>query len=160
MNLQILAIGRLKGECERRMVEDYLARARPFLRTMGLSGIGVREFAESRAASAAQRKAQEAATLRKAAGKGAILLALDEGGELPSSREFSIRLKKLAMSGAPGLAILIGGPDGLDADLLKQSRLTISLGRMTWPHRLARILIAEQLYRAATIHAGHPYHRD
>ncbi len=160
MKLLVLAIGRLKGDCERRMAGEYLKRAAPLLRRMGFSSVEMREFPESRAASAARRKAEEAEALRKAAGKGAVFIALDERGENIGSRDFSARLKKLGASGAPALAVLIGGPDGLDADLRARARLVLSFGALTWPHRLARIMAAEQLYRAATIAAGHPYHRD
>ena len=160
MKLLVLAIGRMKGDCQARLVEDYLRRAGPFLRKMGVSAAQIREFPESRAATACARKAEEAGVLRAAAGKNALFIALDERGENLGSREFSARLKKLAASGAPALAVLIGGPDGLDADLRAEARLVLSFGALTWPHRLARVMAAEQIYRAATIAANHPYHRD
>ena len=159
MKLLLLAIGRIRG-CEKELVAEYLKRARPLLRRMGLTSVEVREFPESRAADATRRKRQEADVLLRTAGRDAVLVVLDERGENLSSREFATRLKKLAAGGAPVLAIVIGGPDGLAEELRERARLAISFGRMTWPHRLVRVMAAEQLYRAASILAGHPYHRD
>ena len=159
MKLLLLAIGRMKGDCESGRVGEYITRARPFLRRMGFSSLELREFPESRKPDAAARKLEEAETLRRAAGKGAVFLAFDEGGENLTSEAFSRQLAKLAAGGGDTLALLIGGPDGLDPSLLAQARLVVSFGRMTWPHRLARLMAAEQLYRAATIASGHPYHR-
>ena len=159
MKLLLLAIGRIRG-CEKELVAEYLKRAAPLLRRMGLTSLEVREFAESRGGDAARRKRQEADVLLRAAGRDAVLVVLDERGENLSSREFATRLKKLAASGAPALAIVIGGPDGLAEELRNRAQLAVSFGRMTWPHRLVRVMAAEQIYRAASIVAGHPYHRD
>ncbi len=159
MKLLLLAIGRIRG-CEKELVAEYLKRAAPMLRRMGLTSVEVREFPESRAPDAEGRKRQEMDVLLRAAGRGAVLVVLDERGENLSSREFATRLKKLAASGAPVLAVVIGGPDGLAEELRQRASAVISFGRMTWPHRLVRIMMAEQLYRAASILAGHPYHRD
>jgi len=160
VKLLLLAIGRMKAGCGREMAAEYLKRAMPLLRNMGFTSVEMREFAESRAARADRRKAEEAEILRKAAGKGAVFIALDERGENIGSRDFSQRLRKLGASGAPAVAVLIGGPDGLDPALREEAKLVLSFGRLTWPHQLARVMAAEQLYRAATIAAGHPYHRD
>ncbi len=158
MRLLLLAIGRLRG-CEKEQAAEYLKRAAPLLRRMGLTSVEMRDFPESRAADAAGRRRQEGQTLLRAAGKDAVLVVLDERGEVLSSREFSTRLARLA-GGGRNLAIIIGGPDGLDEELKDKARLSVSFGRMTWPHRLVRVMAAEQIYRAATIAAGHPYHRD
>ena len=160
MRLRILAIGRLKDACERTLAEQYLRRAGPLLRRMGLASIEVRELPESRAGTAAQRKKQEGAALLKALDARAVLIALDERGEECGSRDFAARLRKLAARGGPELAIVIGGPDGLDEVVKARADWLLSLGRMTWPHRLVRIMLAEQLYRAGSITAGLPYHRD
>jgi len=159
VKLLLLAIGRIRG-CEKELVAEYLKRAAPLLRRMGLTSFEVREFPESRAGDAARRKRQETDVLLRAAGRDAVLVVLDERGENLSSREFATRLKKLAAGGAPTLAIVIGGPDGLAEEMRSRARLTVSFGRMTWPHRLVRVMAAEQIYRAASIVAGHPYHRD
>ncbi len=156
--LFLLAVGRLREPAPRALVEEYLKRARPLSRRMGFSAIEQRELPESRARSAAGRKSQEAEAIRKALPRGARLLVLDERGEMPDSRQFQQLLRKLASRG--DVAIVIGGPDGLDESLRAQADAVIAFGPMTWPHQLARAMLAEQLYRAATIAAGHPYHRD
>ena len=160
MDILIIAVGKLKEACIARLIDDYLKRLRPLLPRLGFTGIAVRELVESRKRTAAERKAEEAAAIRKAAGKNAALLLLDERGESPDSRAFAQRLTRLSRSGEKRLAIVIGGPDGLDESLKREAEALISFGRMTWPHQLVRLMLAEQLYRAASIAAGHPYHRD
>jgi len=159
VKLLLLAIGRIRG-CERELTAEYLKRAAPMLRRMGLTSVEMREFPESRAPGAEERRRREAEVLLGAAGRDAVLVALDERGENLSSREFAMRLKKLTAGGAPALAVVVGGPDGLAEEVREKARLTVSFGRATWPHRLVRVMAAEQLYRAAAIHAGHPYHRE
>ena len=90
---------------------------------------------------------------------GAKVVALDERGASISSEKFAQVISKARDEGAPALAVLIGGPDGLDEALRARADLTIAFGAMTWPHQLVRVMAAEQIYRAATILAGHPYHR-
>ncbi len=160
MKLRILAIGRLKQACERTLADDYLRRAAPLLRRIGLSSVEVRELHESRAATPEQRKRQEGAALLKALDVRATVIALDERGEECGSRDFCARLRKLAARGGAELAIIIGGPDGLDEAVKARADWLLSLGPMTWPHRLVRIMLAEQLYRAGSIAAGLPYHRE
>ena len=88
-----------------------------------------------------------------------ILVALDEGGKSLTSEEFAAWLGARRDDGQRNMAFVIGGADGLDADILSQADLKLSLGRMTWPHLMARLLLVEQIYRAHTILTGHPYHR-
>ena len=107
-----------------------------------------------------RRRAEEAERLSSAVPRDAALIALDENGRALSSRAFSTNIAAWQRQGCSELAFLVGGPDGLDPTLIERAHLVLSLGRMTWPHRLVRVLLAEQLYRAATILAGHPYHRD
>ena len=90
---------------------------------------------------------------------GTALLLLDERGRDFSSEEFAGRLGLLRDGGRKGLVVAIGGADGHDASLRDQAELVVSLGAMTWPHQIVRVMLGEQLYRAATILAGHPYHR-
>jgi 23S rRNA (pseudouridine1915-N3)-methyltransferase len=125
---------------------------------MALGPIDIVELDESRARRPEDRKRDEGERLAAAAGQAAIL-ALDEEGSVLSSQDFALRLGQWRDGGTQALAAMIGGPDGLDPALRRKAVLTLSLGRMTWPHQIARILLAEQLYRAATILAGHPYHR-
>ena len=160
MKLRLIAVGRLKEKCARALADEYLRRARPLLRRIGLTDIEVRELPEARAATADQRRKLEAAAIMKAIGADARLIVLDERGQERTSREFTQCLQKLSASGARTLAVVIGGPDGVSEELRARADLLLAFGRMTWPHRLARVMLAEQLYRAGTIAAGLPYHRD
>ena len=157
--LFVIAVGRLKRASEQALVEDYLKRARPLLKRLGFAGIELREIAESRADTPALRKRQEADAIGKAGPKNAVLIALDERGDDITSRQFAERLRQQAATGRD-VAIIIGGPDGLAEELKAQAAWQVRFGRLTWPHRLARVMLAEQLYRAGSIAAGLPYHRD
>ena len=106
------------------------------------------------------RKSDEAKAILAVLAPGAELIALDEGGELLGSRDFSAHLGRRRDAGAAALALVIGGADGLASVIRERASLVLSFGPMTFPHQLARIMAAEQIYRAATILAGHPYHRD
>ena len=97
--------------------------------------------------------------LRATLPKQAVLVALDARGQSLTSEAFAARLAKWRDGSAGDLAFVIGGADGLEPALVKRADLVLSLGAMTWPHMLARAMLAEQLYRAATILQGHPYHR-
>jgi 23S rRNA (pseudouridine1915-N3)-methyltransferase len=158
MKITIAAIGRLKAGPERELAAHYLERAEAAGRKAGLSFV-VREFGESRAGSAGVRKTEEAAELLAAVPPGAILVALDEAGKSLDSRAFADRIAAWRDSGKAAVVMAIGGADGHGAAVLKRADLRLAFGAMTWPHQLARILLAEQLYRAVTILTGHPYHR-
>ncbi len=159
MQMTIAAIGRMKAGPERELAERYVGRVDKAGRRLGLS-ISVREFAESRAGSAAERKDQEATALLAALPPGAVLVALDESGKNLDSRAFAGRLSGWRDDGVAALVFAIGGADGLGPALLETARLRLALGAMTWPHQLVRLMLAEQIYRAVTILSGHPYHRD
>ncbi len=85
---------------------------------------------------------------------------LDERGEQPSSRELSQRLQQVFLSGSAGLALCIGGADGHSAELRKRADYLLGLSKLTLPHRLARLIVMEQIYRAQSILDGSPYHRE
>ncbi|HRD77422.1 MAG TPA: 23S rRNA (pseudouridine(1915)-N(3))-methyltransferase RlmH [Hyphomicrobiaceae bacterium] len=159
MRLLLVAIGRLKDGPERALFERYWTRLAAMSRPLGITAIGFKELAESPARDATTRKADEGRRLIETAA-GLVTIVLDERGKAMSSEAFASRLQSMAGSGGSGLAILVGGPDGHSPEVLAGARLKLSFGAMTFPHGLARILIAEQLYRAATIAAGHPYHRS
>jgi 23S rRNA (pseudouridine1915-N3)-methyltransferase len=159
MRVEILAVGRLKDEAEASIVERYRKRFDQTGRTSGLGPLAVTEFPESRASSATERKADEASRLLKAAGSSALIV-LEVTGRALTSEEFAAHLRKLADGGAKSCAILIGGPDGHGPAVLAAPSLRLSLGALTLPHGLARVIISEQLYRCATILANHPYHRS
>jgi 23S rRNA (pseudouridine1915-N3)-methyltransferase len=159
VRLAILAVGKLKDEAERAIVARYLERFGQLGAGLGLSLAGVTELMESRAAAASARKTAEAAALRRRLPEGARMVALDEHGQGITSDAFAATLCRWRDEGARGAAFLIGGADGLDPSLVRDAHLALSLGRLTLPHGLARAVLAEQLYRAATILARHPYHR-
>ena len=160
MQLTVFAVGRMKKGPERELAERYLGRLQKAGPSVGLSFGGLTEIVESRAGSARQRKADESAQCLGLLGERATrLIALDETGKSIASDDFATHIGRMRDDGVRRLIVAIGGPDGHAPDLLQLADLTISLGRMTWPHQLVRILLAEQLYRAASILAGHPYHR-
>lgn len=156
MLITIAAVGKLKAGPERDLYDRYVERATGAGRSLALT-LATREFVESRAATATARKEQEAEMLLAL---GGTLVALDEGGRTLDSRSFADRIARWRDDGVAGLVFALGGPDGHGSALLKKSALRLAFGPMTWPHQLARIMLAEQLYRAVTILSGHPYHRD
>jgi 23S rRNA (pseudouridine1915-N3)-methyltransferase len=119
----------------------------------------VTEIAEAAsAASPAEARRREGAALLEALPEGALLIALDLGGAAPSSEDFAALWTRWAESGrTPCFAV--GGAEGLDPAVLAAAEHRLSLGPLTWPHLLVRALLAEQLFRAQSIRAGHPYHR-
>ena len=150
-----MAVGRLRAGPEADIVADYLLRFDRTGRALGLGPARVVEVEDRRGGG----PAAEAALLTAATPKGAVLVALDERGRQVDSPGFAGLLRQTADAGARDLAFAIGGADGLDADFRDAAGLTISFGRMVWPHMLVRVMLAEQIYRAASILAGTPYHR-
>jgi 23S rRNA (pseudouridine1915-N3)-methyltransferase len=160
MRIQVSAIGRLKSGPERELASHYVMRAEASGRTLGITSITIVEHAESSAISERLRREEEGRRLLSGVPGGASVVALDEGGRDLSSGEFAEMLKAELEHGTSMLVFMIGGPDGLSDSVRESARGGIlSLGRMTWPHRLARVMIAEQIYRAVTILINHPYHR-
>ena len=159
MRLLMLSVGRLKAGPERDIERRYMARAAAGARAIGLTGVDSREFDESRARRAEDRRAEEAKALRSAVPPGARLVALDERGLSLSSEKFAADIGKARDGGAPAYVVAIGGADGFDPEFREGAHLALAFGAATWPHQLARIMAAEQIYRATAILAGHPYHR-
>ncbi len=159
MRLIIAAVGRLKDGAERELLERYRDRFSDLGKRLAFSPVAWHELAESRAATATKRCAEEGAALLKLARDADTIIALDERGKALTSPAFAQLLGKIRDDGSATLAILVGGPDGLAPAVREAARIKLSLGAITLPHGLARIVLAEQLYRAATILAGHPYHR-
>ena len=157
MRLLIAAVGKLKQGPERELFAHYLGRAGTVGRKLQLFPIDAIEVAEAKAKAARERIEAEAAALLKKVPPSHQLISLDPRGVNLSSEAFAALLAKLRDGGTEGVAFLIGGADGLQAGA--RAEKAISLGPMTLPHGLARIVLAEQIYRAATILAGHPYHR-
>jgi 23S rRNA (pseudouridine1915-N3)-methyltransferase len=159
MRVVIAAVGRLKEGPERALFEKYRVRFEAAGRRLGLAPVLWGESSESRAATVAQRQTEEEAALRKLTRDAESIIALHLGGRAYSSENFARLLARLRDDGTKAAAFAIGGPDGLSAALLAAANHKVSFGAITLPHQLARIVLAEQLYRATTILAGHPYHR-
>ena len=155
MRIDIAAVGRLRKGPEAAMVDDYLARFAKTGRSLGLPTVTIHEVEDRRGGG----MAAEAELLSRAIPQGAFLVTMDERGDQPTSPEFASRLAD-CRDRALDLCFVIGGADGLDPALRTRADWQISLGRMVWPHMLVRVMLAEQLYRAATILAGSPYHRE
>ena len=151
MRLQVLGIGRLKAGPEKILAQDYQTRLEGLGRKAGITKLTVTDFAESQSQTASQRQNEEAKLLTSALAPKAFTLVL-EG--------FSQLLQRHLDQGTQDLAFLIGGPDGHSAATRKNAGQLISLSEMTWPHRLVRIMLLEQIYRAVTIMVNHPYHRS
>jgi 23S rRNA (pseudouridine1915-N3)-methyltransferase len=160
MRILVAAIGRLKQGPERDLAARYAERAAQAGRAVALGPLEFREIAESRAKRPEDRKREEGEALRALFDDRSPLVLLEETGTALSSADFAARLGRLRDEGASLLQFAIGGANGLDADLRARAALTMSFGRLTLPHQLVRVLLAEQIYRAATILAGHPYHRE
>ncbi len=158
MRLSLIAVGRLKSGPERDLVDRYRGRIEGLGRTLAVSGVDFIELPESRARRDADRRAEEAAAILEKVGTS-TLIAFDERGRSPTSEAFAERLKSWRDGGQAAVACVIGGPDGLDPAIRQRAALVVSFGALTLPHQIVRVLVAEQLYRALTIIAGHPYHR-
>ncbi|MEO6014909.1 MAG: 23S rRNA (pseudouridine(1915)-N(3))-methyltransferase RlmH [Devosia sp.] len=159
MRVGIVAVGRMKQGPERELVARYLDRATASGKALGLTSFVVSELNESRAGSAASRKAEEAKAITALLPAG-LVVALDERGKTLGSEDFAQRLARWRDDGKQALTFVIGGADGLDPAFVKAADLTLSFSPLTWPHQLVRIMLAEQLYRTTTILSGHPYHRE
>ncbi len=151
MRVTVAAVGRARGGVFRDLYDRYAGRS--------AWDIALREV-EARGTDARSRRRAEGERLLAAIPKGARVVALDEAGEMLSSREFAAWIGRARDAGTRDLCVLVGGPDGLDEAAKVRADLVLSLGRATWPHLLARGLAVEQLYRAQGILAGHPYHRE
>lgn len=158
MRLIVAAVGRLK-DAERELCERYAKRFDAAGRSLGLGPLTITELNESRAANAEARKADEAVRLLKATAAASQKIVLDESGKALSSQAFAALIARQRDGGCKAMAFLIGGPDGHGAEASSGATLKLSLGPMTLPHGLARAVLVEQIYRAATILSGHPYHR-
>jgi len=159
MRLSLVCVGRLKAGPERELFERYFIRLTESARGVGLVGVDLREIGESRARRPEDRRAEEGAAILAAVPAGGDLVLLDERGTSPTSDEWAADIGRARDASRIVYAVAIGGPDGLDLSLRAQAHRIISFGSLTWPHRLVRVMAAEQLYRALTILAGHPYHR-
>lgn len=155
MKLSLLAVGRLGRSPEADLVTDYIKRANLAGRSLGITPVELVEV-ESRKSG----KGPEGEVLLSALGEDAYLIACDEHGSSLTSRQLSAHIAKLRDTGTRRLVFAIGGADGLAPEILAVARDKLAFGVQTWPHALARVMLAEQIYRAMTIMTGSPYHRD
>ncbi len=156
MRLHMAAVGRIRADApERALIEDYAARFNRTARPLGMGPLFEHEVEPKRGSG----PGVEAAALVRAIPQGAVVCVLDERGRMMTSPELADRLARLRDAGQGDLAFLVGGADGVDPALRDRADLVLSFGPMVWPHALARVMLAEQLYRAATILGGAPYHR-
>ncbi len=156
MRLHICAIGRLRAGPKRALIDDYLNRFDRTGRALSLGPCSEHEVDDRKATT----PAAQARLLERALPTGAHVIALDERGEMHNSRAFAQMLATRRDSGCADLAFVIGGADGLEPEFRSSAQGLLSFGPMVWPHALARVMLCEQIYRAATILAGGPYHRD
>jgi 23S rRNA (pseudouridine1915-N3)-methyltransferase len=159
MRLVVIAVGRLKQGPERELAERYRERFDDIGRKLGFRGLEIHEISESRARDAATRMAEEAAAISAQIREKSVLVALDERGQSIDSATFARHLGRWRDESASNTFFLIGGADGLSPDLRRKAKLSVAFGAATWPHQMVRVMLLEQIYRAATILAGHPYHR-
>jgi len=155
MRVTICAIGRLRAGPELDLIKDYLQRFDRTGRNLGLGPAQIIELEDKKSGG----PASEAVLLERAIPKGAKICAMDERGKVMTSPDFANMLGSWRDQGSSDLAFVIGGADGLTKDLRAQADTSLSFGNMVWPHMLARVMLSEQLYRAASILSGSPYHR-
>lgn len=153
MHISIIAIGRMQRGPEHSLMTEYLGRL-PWKHSVTEIEI------KKQSANTTERKAREAEKLLAAVPVGAMVVALDEGGRGLTSRAFAAKIEDWQSTGIRDIAFIIGGADGLDTSILAKAQLKLAFGSLTWPHMLVRAMLAEQIYRAWSINAGHPYHRD
>jgi len=155
MRVHLCVVGRLKAGPEHALISDYVKRFDRTGRALGLGPLRVVEVEDRRGGG----PAGEAVLLRKAVPSGARLCLLDERGQVVDSPAFAQRLAGWRDGGCQDLACVIGGADGVTPELRAEADFMLSFGKMVWPHMLVRVMLTEQLYRAASILAGSPYHR-
>jgi 23S rRNA (pseudouridine1915-N3)-methyltransferase len=146
----------LRAGPEKSLIDDYVIRFDRTGRALGLGPVKMIEVEDRKGGG----MAAEAVLLRRAFPRGALICTLDERGKMLPSPAFSNRLADWRDAGRSDLVFVIGGADGIDPDLRAEADFSLSFGAMVWPHMLVRVMLTEQLYRAATILAGGPYHRQ
>jgi len=153
--VHLCAVGRLRSGPERDLIADYTQRFDRTGRALSLGPLTEHEVEDKKNAG----MAAEAELLARVVPQGAVLVTLDERGKLLTSPEFATQLARWRDAGRQDVAFVIGGADGIDPSLRAKADFSISFGQMVWPHMLVRVMLAEQLYRAANILSGGPYHR-
>lgn len=152
MNIEIIAVGRMKKSPEAEILNTYLKRC-PW-------SVKITEVEERRPIKGTERLAREGDLILNAIPNGATVIALDERGKEMRSAAFAEKIRNYQDQGISNLVFLIGGADGYDPKVKERALLKVSFGQLTWPHMMVRAMLGEQLYRASTILQGHPYHKD
>lgn len=160
MRILVIAVGRLKQGPERELAETYRKRAEAIGRTLGLREIEILEIRESQAQEAERRRTEESIAIANVIPERAMLVVLDERGDNLDSAALAGLLRKWRAEDRPTVCFVIGAADGLADNLRQNANRKLAFGTATWPHQLARVMLLEQIYRAGTILAGHPYHRS
>ena len=155
MRVHLVAVGRLRAGPELDLIKDYLSRFDRTGRALGLGPVQVIEVEDKKGGG----MTAEAQLLERAIPNGALVCCLDERGKVLTSPQFADQLGGWRDQGRQDVAFVIGGADGLDASFRARADALLSFGKMVWPHMLVRVMLSEQLYRAASILAGGPYHR-
>jgi 23S rRNA (pseudouridine1915-N3)-methyltransferase len=155
MRVHVCAVGRLRAGPERALTDDYYTRFDRTGRPLGLGPVAEIEVEDKKNLG----MSAEAVLLDRAIPTGALIVAMDERGKVLTSPDFADHLARWRDAGHQDIAFVIGGADGIDPRLRARADFAISFGAMVWPHMLVRVMLAEQLYRAATILGGGPYHR-
>ena len=155
MRVHVCAVGRLRSGPERDLADDYYQRFDRTGRPLGLGPVAEHEVEDKKGGG----MVPEAELLSRCIPAGSLLVTLDERGKLMSSPDFAAHLARWRDAGRQDAAFVIGGADGIAPELRARAEFSVSFGAMVWPHMLVRVMLAEQLYRAATILAGGPYHR-
>ena len=159
MRLTVAAVGRLRDGPERELAERYRKRAEQLGRRIGFREVEIVEVRESRAQDVGKRMIEESIAIANVIHDKAAIVILDERGEGLDSTALAAQLGKWRDNGRPAAVFIIGGDDGLAPALRERAALRLAFGAATWPHQLVRGMLLEQIYRATTILAGHPYHR-
>lgn len=154
MRITICAVGRLRKGPEKALIDDYVARFDKIGRALALGPITITEVEAKKSGMAG-----EAALLERAIPEGSYRIILDERGTVMPSPKFSQQIAALRDDGQRDVTFIIGGADGLEPEFRTRAQASLSFGKMVWPHMLVRVMLAEQLYRAASILTGSPYHR-
>jgi len=156
MKLGLLVCGKLKPGPETDLVQDYLARAKKQGRSLGVTDVLCKQVTVRAGSSviAVSRSALEASAA------GCKRVMLDESGKNLTTKQFSSQINLWREQGAANILLMVGPADGWDSEALKQADLVLSFGKMTWPHKLAQVMAAEQIYRIVSVLSGSAYHRE
>lgn len=156
MRVHIVAVGRLRASPELDLINDYLTRFDRTGRALALGPANVIEVEDKKGGG----MSAEAALIERAIPNGSLICVMDERGKVMSSPALADQLAGWRDQGRQDVTFVIGGADGIDPALREKADAALSFGKMVWPHMLVRVMLSEQLYRAASILSGSPYHRE